>query len=141
MAQLTEQQRDFVDKLVATGCTPTEAARAANYAIPHVEASRLIRKPHVLAAIREARERVVSGHSANLAVATLNEIMRDTQAPASARVSAARTVLEVSGDFDGRGRDIASGKALQEMSVDELEATIIKLDSAIVKLSGPTVRH
>ncbi|WP_374530591.1 terminase small subunit [Novosphingobium sp.] len=138
MATLTEQQAEFVHHLVTTGCNPTEAARAAGYAVPKQEAYRLTRLPHVQAAIRQERERLISAHGANVALATLNEIMRDKTAPASARVSASRTMLEAAGLFDKNGRDTGTGKTLQEMTTDELAETISKLDREMVRIAGST---
>src|SRR4051812_19318204 len=125
MPDLTAQQQKFVDHLVSTGCTPTEAARVAGYEHPTQESYRLIRKPHVNLAIRELRERVISSDLANVATATLRAVMLDEEAPASARVSAARTAYEAAGHLGknagaGEGRD----KPLSEMSEAELVAFI-----------------
>ncbi|NCU10913.1 MAG: hypothetical protein GXC70_01915 [Sphingomonadaceae bacterium] len=136
MANLTEQQTEFVHHLVTTGCTPTEAARAAGYAVPKQEAYRLTRLSHVQQAIRQERERLISAHGANVAIATLNDIMRDKSAPASARVSASRTMLEAAGLFDRNGRDVSTGKTLQEMTHGELTETIAKLDREMARFSG-----
>lgn len=136
MPALTDRQAQFIHHLVTTGCTPTEAARAVGYAEPKQEAYRLTRTPHVNAAIRQERERLISAHGANLAIATLNEIMRDTHAPASARVSASRTMLEAAGVFDKNGRDRDTGKTLTEMSADELAETIRKLDAEMQRGAG-----
>lgn len=136
MAALNEQQAQFVHHLVTTGCNPTEAARAAGYAAPKQEAYRLTRLPHVQTAIRQERERLISAHGANVALSTLQEIMRDKTAPASARVSASRTMLEAAGLFDKNGRDTGTGKSLQDMTTDELAETISKLDREMSKFAG-----
>ena len=136
MPGLTDQQQQFVHNLVTSGCNPTEAARTAGYAVPKQEAYRLTRLPHVQAAIRSERERLISAHGANVALATLMEIMKDQAAPASARVGASRTMLEVAGLFDKAGRDVTSGKSMSEMTVDELSDTIRKLDGEIGRLAG-----
>lgn len=136
MTNLTDQQQQFVHHLVTSGCNPTEAARAAGYAVPKQEAYRLTRLPHVQSAIRSERERLISAHGANVALSTLMEIMKDQAAPASARVGASRTMLEVAGLFDKAGRDVTSGKSMSEMTVDELQATVAKLDSQMGGLAG-----
>jgi phage terminase small subunit len=134
MAGLTEQQTKFVEHLVSSGCTPSEAARHAGFASPPQEAYRLMQKPHVMAAIRHLRERLISGHAANVALTTLVEIMRDKQAPASARVSAARTAFEAAGHFDKTDRDAAGNMA--EMSAGELEGVVARLDAQLAKRVG-----
>jgi len=65
------------------------------------------------------------------------EIMKDHEAPASARVGASRTMLEVAGMLDKAGRDVATGRGLHEMSADELQAALAKLDESICQLAGP----
>lgn len=135
MQPLTDLQREFVHYLVTTGCTPTEAARTAGYAEPKQEAYRLTRLAHIQAAIREERERLISSHGANLAMATLCEIMRDRGMSPSARVSASRAVLEAAGIFDRNGRDSVSGKALHELSTDELTMTLARLDEQVARFA------
>lgn len=136
MPKLTDRQTEFVHHLVTTGCTPTEAARAAGYSEPKQEAYRLTRLPHVQEEIRSERERTISAYGANVAFTTLVEVMRDKTVPASARVSASRTMLEAAGLFDRTGRDKASGKQLQEMSADELTSTIRRLDQEMERIAG-----
>jgi hypothetical protein len=131
MPALTDMQEAFVHKLVTTGCTQTAAAAEAGYAQPDVSASQLVRKPHVAAAIREMRERVI-GDLANVAVATLRTVMADTMAPASARVSAARTSLEAAGHLGkGVGADAGKDKPLHEMTQEQLTEFITKSNAAI----------
>lgn len=138
MPALTDQQQRFVHHLVSSGSSPTEAARAAGYAVPKQEAYRLTHLAHIQAAIKSERERLISAHGANLALTTLMAIMKDQAAPASARVGASRTMLEVAGLFDKAGRDLASGKSMAEMSADDLQATVIKLDEHLARLAGST---
>lgn len=135
MTALTEQQAKFVEHLVSSGCTPCEAARHAGFANPPQEAYRLMRKPHVATAIREMRERLISGHLANVAVSTLLDVMQDKQAPASARVSAARTAFEAAGHFNKFDHD-TSGRGMAEMTIEEMETVIAKLDVQIAKQAG-----
>ena len=58
-----------------------------------------------------------------MAVGTLREILVDSGAPASARVSAARTVLELAGDL-GKRDEQGSVKQLSELTPDELSGMI-----------------
>lgn len=122
---LTAMQRSFVVTLVRHGCTPTQAARQAGYSDAKVSAYDLLRKEHIQTALRIERGRYVSSDLANVATSTLRTIMLDDQAPASARVQAARTVLELSRDI---GRAAAttgdSDRELSEMSAAELAGLI-----------------
>ena len=63
-----------------------------------------------------------------MAVETLRSVMLDPDAPGSAKVSASRTVLELSGDLaKDRDKDLDS-KSLGEMTTDELARVIGKLE-------------
>ena len=96
---LTQGQAQFVRALVRNGCTPTKAAQIAGFASPRTAGYELMRMPHVSAAIAFERQRYISGELANVATGTLKAIMEDKAAPAAARVSAARTVLEMAGNL------------------------------------------
>ena len=122
---LTAMQRTFVITLVRQGCTPTQAARQAGYSDAKTSAYDLLKKEHIQAAVRIERGRYVSSDLANVATSTLRTIMLDDQAPASARVQAARTVLELSRDI-GRAADKGgeSDRELSEMSASELAGLI-----------------
>ena len=120
----TEQQSRFVHHLVSDNVNPTEAARRSGYAHPKENAYNLTRNPHVQAMIRLERQRLYSTDLANMSVKTLKDVMQDEDAPASARVSAARTALELAGDLT-KGNDAAgSGRQLAEMSPEELAGLI-----------------
>lgn len=125
VTELTDQQRKFVDELVASGCTPTEAARRAGFAAPGQEAYRLMRKPHVFAAVRETRERLIAGHGCNLALKTLMEIMADATIPGSARVSACRVMLDAGGHFEKRD-PFGQDTPIAQMTTAELENFIAR---------------
>ena len=101
--QLSEKQQIFIDGLVKGGLSATAAARQAGYKQPKESAYYLTRSPRVVAAIRLARQTLYQTDLANLAAGTLKEVMQDQDAPPAARVSAARTALELSGDLDRGG--------------------------------------
>lgn len=123
-ADLTEKQRTFVTVLVRNGCTPTQAARDAGYADAKVSAYDLLRTPHIQNAVRFERLRYVAGDLANIATETLRLVMLDQESPASARVQAARTVLELAGEI-GKGKSGADeDRALSELTADELTRLI-----------------
>ncbi len=128
-SQLTDMQRLFVEQLVENTLNPTAAARAAGYGDPRGSAYYLMRQPHIAAAIREQRARLIGGDLANIALGTLRGVMVDSDAPAAARVSAARTVLEMSGELRKDAANDDGGKKLHEMTLDELSAVIDKWES------------
>ena len=96
---LTDKQSKFVDYFVAEGKTQTEAARLAGYSFPEYEGYRLVRQPRMIQVIQAARPKYYQTNLANVAVSTLQQVMQDTNDPPAARVSAARTVLELAGDI------------------------------------------
>ena len=139
--QLTDRQQQFVHEIVKSGVNPTEAARRAGYRAPKETSYTLTRTPHVVLAIRQERARMFDGDLANVAAVTLKEIMRDQEAPAAARVSAARTVLEVTRELGRRQDDAGSDKQLHEMTPDELAGLIDKWEgerSRVAKDVTPT---
>jgi hypothetical protein len=74
--------------------------------------------------MRLARQTTYQGELANLAADTLRNVMIDDDAPAAAKVSAARTALELAGDLGAAAADQANGKSLAEMTPDELGSLI-----------------
>ena len=135
--ELTPKQRAFVTTLVRTGCNPTSAARQAGYSDAHVSAYDLQRMPHVAAAIRFERQRYITGELANVATGTLREILTDAEAPAAARVQAARTVLEMSGEIGRKKQDGDDDKPLSELSADELSRLIDRWTEERAALAKP----
>jgi phage terminase small subunit len=135
--ELTPKQRSFVTKLVRIGCKPSKAAELAGYSSPNVAAYDLQQLPHVMAAIRMERQRYISGELANVATGTLVDVMTDKEAPASARVQAARTVLEMSGELrKDRGKD-DEDRPLSELSADELTRLIDRWTEEKAALAKP----
>lgn len=134
---LTPKQRVFVTELVRTGCNPSQAARVAGYSDAGTSAYDLQRLPHVAAAIRFERERYISGELANVATGTLHAILVDSQAPASARVQAARTVLEMSGEIGRHKRSAEDDRPLSEMTAEELAGLIDKWQAEKSALATP----
>jgi len=118
---MTDLQADFVRYLVLEGCTQTEAARRAGYADPGPRAYELIRKPHVQAAILAEQRRVINGDLANIALRTLRNVMEDETAPASARVSAARTSLDIGGYTQKSNQADGQRDSINDMTYDELQ--------------------
>ena len=132
----TERQDQFVYNLVRLGNNPTQSARLAGYKDPKQSSFNLVHSPKMIARIRQERHKVYQTDLAPVAVSTLKEVMQDTEAPASARVAAARSCLELAGDLGKHSQANAkSDKSLSDMSVEELSAIIDKLDGEKVKLA------
>ena len=135
--ELTPKQRQFVVCLVRNGNTPTQAAREAGYNHPKVSAFDLLRLPHVAAAIKFERQRYISGELANIATGTLRHILTDPEAPAAARVQAARTVLEMSGEIGRKAKEGEEDRPLSELSADELTRLIDRWTEERATLAKP----
>ena len=121
---ITDQQKSFVDYVVSEQMNPTAAARMAGYAHPKQSAYILTRNPAVATLLRQSRQTMYQTDLASLAAHTLKNVMKDVDAPASAKVSAARTALELAGDLGANAIDQANGKSLAEMSPEELGSLI-----------------
>lgn len=111
---------DLRSLALAAGLSP-EAARRARRAGQSGQRAE--------AAFRAARIRALSVGLAPQAMQTLGELMGPGIPPA-VRLQAAKWVLEVSGHRPG-GPPAGAGKALEDMSSDELAATIARLDDTI----------
>ena len=113
-----------MDYFVAEGKTQTEAARLAGYSFPEYEGYRLVRQPRMIQVIQAARQKYYQTNLANVAVSTLHQVMEDRNAPAAARVSAARTALELAGDLGPNSGNVSEGDSLSEMTPGELSRLI-----------------
>ena len=123
--QLSDRQSNLIFYLVYQGKGRTEAARLAGFAPPRQSAFTLTQSPKIIAKIRQERNKVYQTELATTAVKTLKEVMEDMDAPASARIAAARTSLELAGDIGkhsvaNRNQD----RSLAEMTPEELSAII-----------------
>jgi hypothetical protein len=120
--QLSDRQTSFIFYLVHQGKGRTEAARLAGFAAPRQSAFTLTQSPKIIAKIRQERNKV---YQTELAVQTLREVMEDTDAPASARIAAARTSLELAGDIGKHSQSQRNYEQnLAEMTPEELSAII-----------------
>ena len=125
LPQLTTRQDAFVSYLVHDGMGRTQAARQAGYSAPKQTAYNLTSSPKVIAKIRNERNKLYQTELATTAVQTLKDVMGDPEAPASARVAAARTSLELAGDIGKHSQaNRNQDRNLAEMTPDELAAFI-----------------
>jgi len=110
--QISDRQSSFIFYLVHQGKGRTEAARLAGFTAPRQSAFNLTQSPKIIAKIRQE-------------VQTLKEVMEDTDAPASARIAAARTSLELAGDIGKHSQSQRNYEQnLAEMTTEELSAII-----------------
>ena len=133
---LTDKQSKFVDYYVAEGKTQTEAARLAGYSFPEYEGYRLVRQPRMIQVIQAARQKYYQTNLANVAVSTLQQVMQDTNAPAAARVSAARTALELAGDLGPNSVNGSEGGSLSEMTPGELSRLIERWEDERISMTN-----
>ena len=133
----TIKQQQFVSYLVAENKNPTEACRLAGYSYPKETAYKLTRNPAVINLIRQERQRLYSTDLATIAVNTLKDIMQDVDAPASARVSASRTALELAGDIGKNAIDHDGNKDLSELTPDQLARLIDNWEDQRSKIAKP----
>ena len=120
--QLSDRQDTFIYNYVCLGNNPTQAARLAGYLQPKQSAHDLTRNSKVIAKIQQMRAKVFSTDLATTACQVLKDVMLNSSTD-SARVSACRTVLELSGDF-ARSKATATDKDLAELTPDELSGLI-----------------
>tara|TARA_B110000483_G_scaffold80219_1_gene99822 strand:+ start:756 stop:1190 length:435 start_codon:yes stop_codon:yes gene_type:complete len=136
-SDLTFKQQSFVSYLVAENKNPTEACRLAGYSYPKETAYKLTRNPAVINLIQQERRRLYSTDLSIIAVNTLKNIMQDVDAPASARVSASRTALELAGDIGKNAIDSSDGKDLSELTPDQLGRLIDNWEEQRSKVAKP----
>jgi hypothetical protein len=81
--------------------------------------------PKIIAKIRQERNKLYQTELASQSVETLKDVMSDPEAPASARVAAARTALELAGDIGKHSQaNRNQDRNLAEMTPEELAAFI-----------------
>jgi len=111
----------------------TESARRAGYNQPAQSAYNIMNSPAIIRRIQQERLKLFQSDLSIVAVQTLKEVMQDKEAPASARVSACRSVLEIAGDFKAGSSNTT--KELSELSTSELASVIDKLDLERIRLA------
>ena len=131
----SDQQKEFVRYLVADNKNATEAARLAGYSFPKQAAYELTRNPSVMLLIRQARQTVYQTDLATLGAETLKQVMLDPDAPASAKVSAARTSLELAGDLSKNADGSIDGRQLAELTQDQLASMIDRWENERAELA------
>ena len=68
-------------------------------------------------------------------MSTLHQVMKDRNAPAAARVSAARTALELAGDLGPNSGNRSEGGSLSEMTPGELSRLIERWEDERISMT------
>jgi hypothetical protein len=116
--KLSRKQDQVITALVTCASIPEAAAQCG---LADVTLRRWLKQEPFQAAYREARRAVVQHaitqvqQATGEAVETLRSVMQDAEAPASAKVSAAKTILET---------------AVKAVELEDLEARIVALEAA-----------
>ena len=97
--QISDRQSSIIFYLVRQSKDRTEAARLAGFAAPRQSTFTLTQSPKIIAKIQQERNKVYQTELTSMAVQRLKEVMEENDAPASARIAAARTSLELAGDI------------------------------------------
>lgn len=126
---------------VASGQNPTQAARDVGYNHPSEQASRLIRHPGIVKALRQKRQALLDGELTHIAFDTLRELMTDREnVPASTRYKASELTLKM-GRWIGQENPEDRQKDLSEMNADELSQAITSGMQALSDLAGQMQGH
>lgn len=134
-AGLTLQQSRFAYLVGRDGISLTQAAEQAGFANAGNYGSKLMRNPHVRAAVHQIRQGAIEGDLASLALSTMRKLMADDLTPAPVRFQAAKWSLETAGHAAMKEANLpAPEKNLSEMTLDELEAFISRGETALDKL-------
>lgn len=141
--KLTEKQEAFCIAIVSNGGDAVKAASTAGYA-DRRSAYDLQDNLAVQTRIRQLQTKRISGSMSNKALDVLDDIMSSPAYPAAARVSAAKTVLEMGGHgIVAQGQRLrygldTEGKGLEEMTTSELEAFVARQRGALDTLEDVT---
>lgn len=122
-APMTELQQKFAIEFAMNGANATAAAKLAGYSAKtaHEIGRQLLEKPHVQAAIHRELTRL-RFRSGAIGLQAMSQIAENEKAPAAARVSAARALMEHAG-LVGSARELAEARAAAE--VDEEPANVV----------------
>jgi hypothetical protein len=132
-------QDAFIRYLVETGDEST-AARLAGFA-DRREPWRLLRIPHVLAALNAAMKTALA-HDAPLARNLLRQYVMDPKMNPKIRLDAAKTLLDRSGHIAPKARDESDEhrhRSLHEMTTEQLRAEADRLAGEIANRARPVL--
>lgn len=130
---LTDRQTAYVKAYVRNGGNADGAAREAGYANPHCSGWQVLQLPHVREAIHDEQSRKLRG-LASLALGTLEDILRDEDAPLRVKADVAIKVLDRAGHVAPKPAEVVENpekKPMSEWSVEELEDFIRRGQAAM----------
>ena len=130
----SDKANNFIDAII-NGKTQAEAARVSGYAHPAQAGYMLMKSPKIVAKIQQERQKLFQTDLANVATATLKEIILDKDAPSSARIAGCRTVLEVCNMIGKHSTKDNDNRALGEMSPQQLAGLIATLEETKITLA------
>ena len=130
----SDKANNFIDAII-NGKTQAEAARVSGYAHPAQAGYMLMKSPKIVAKIQQERQKLFQTDLANVATATLKEIILDKDAPSSARIAGCRTVLEVCNMIGKHSTKDNDNRALGEMSPQQLAGLIATLEDTKITLA------
>lgn len=137
---MTKKQRAF-SKALALGLNATECARVAGYSdnspgALRQTASRTLALPEIQRAAHAEREKIICGGLAQAALGCLASIIGNEDAPAAARVAAAKWALEAGG-HGLEARKLAarlgddSERAVSQMTAADLERLVLLAEDKV----------
>lgn len=135
----TELQHRFAVEFVTNGGNATSAAKVAGYSAKTAGQMgfKLLGNPHVQDAIRAEQRRLLHGDLATKALGVLKSIMENEEAPAGARVDAAKTVLDRAGLVAVRtAQEDQADTPLAQMPVEQLRKIIAAGEDRISQLQA-----
>jgi phage terminase small subunit len=133
MTDISEQQAAFAEAFVANGGNGTQAAISAGYSEISARqmAYKLTRNQKVMDAIRAEQRRLLSGNLATKALAVLEAILDNADAPLGVKVDACKTLLDRGGlTAKAAETEPEAEKPASEMSLAELEAAVARITAA-----------
>lgn len=132
----TELQQRFAVEYVTNGGNATSAAKAAGYSAKTAGQMgfKLLGNLHVQEAIRAEQRRMLDGDMATKALGVLKSILENEEAPAGARVDAAKTILDRAGIVAHKVVQEEEKVPLTQMSLDALRRSIAVGEARMAEL-------
>jgi hypothetical protein len=125
---VTEQAVIFIRSLIASGDVALASERCG---FSDSRGHALLRDPRMIQAVRAEMTKMLAVDGAPTAFRALTRIAKDDNAPAGARVMAAKALLSAAGYGEGQVKPQGEAKALNEMTPDELRDLIARHEKEI----------
>lgn len=134
--ELTDRQRTFVRLITENSLPPPKAAEVAGFEAQYSWV--LMRNPNVLAEIRATTERILHGEGAPKAMRFLINVLDDKGFSGSARVQAAKYILDAAGHGVRASDKIVdpNDKPMEQWTLAELDAFISRQGAQLVEVKA-----